>query len=697
MNPYLKAAMLKEESADRKHINETALLPLEGREGYVFLMIDIHGRNTQPTEFIASVTEHAERLANSVGAEANIQHRFEQFLSALNQTLSERVAQGDFSIPINQINALVGIASSNQMFLSGTGDLVALFLHRTKEQRYQVFNLFRSIQTEQSLPTWEKAFAVVLDGDLTSGDVFCVSNKDLARQLAQEELNSILSTIPPTGAVEKIRQYFPTETNVSLIVIQSSETKLIPDEIAQPLASVSIHELDRTKTDTRKLLEDQKPKPSSKVMMKILRVFLKSTWAILMKYTRVLTQKTYQLTRKEHRERIVKTVKTTTDSRLKQLIATYKGLPKSSKTLALASVGIVFVLVIGISVLRNAQARSAELTAYQKQVTQVEEMIEKADGAVIYKDETQARKLYTQALALAAALPQETEERKAKSRELTEQINGAFDTLRHLVTIPSPNLAGEIMVTDGSVGKSLFMNEGIVSILLSNKKLAVLDSSKKSISLTETKDGGAGIPLKTTTEDGTVLILDDRPGITRLDVQNAQMQITNVKPSEGTRWTDIALYNSKLYVIEPKSGQLIRYNRAGNDFDGGTRWIKALSTDLSDAVSLSIDATVFVLKQNGKIVRFVSGSEVGWSQASVDPAITSATDIWTNAESAYVYVLEPSTERLIVYKKEGGDLVTQYRSDAFEGVSDFLVDEPSKTIYFLVGTKLYSISASHLK
>ena len=50
-----------------------------------------------------------------------------------------------------------------ELLLGVVRGVTALFLHRTPSQRYQVFNLSRSIQTEQALPTWEKAFAVVLD------------------------------------------------------------------------------------------------------------------------------------------------------------------------------------------------------------------------------------------------------------------------------------------------------------------------------------------------------------------------------------------------------------------------------------------------------------------------------------------------------------------------------------------------------
>ena len=103
------------------------------------------------------------------------------------------------------------------------------------------------------------------------------------------------------------------------------------------------------------------------------------------------------------------------------------------------------------------------------------------------------------------------------------------------------------------------------------------------------------------------------------------------------------------------------------------------------------------LKKDGSIIRYMNGSEVGWKPGVVDPPLTDATDLWTDADSAYLYVLEPSTKRLIIYKKETGEFLVQYRSDAFSNLTDFLVDEKNYSIYLLTGPKLYSIAASHLK
>jgi len=716
MSMQLKAADLREDSADKKQLNVTVLLPLDGRDGFVFGVVSIHRPGTDGAGPSNVIVEHLERFAQNVGKDANAQHRFEQFLSALNETLAECVKNGDWSVPIQNVNALVGIACDAQMFLSGTGDLTAMFLHRTVEKRYQVFNLFRGIQTEQSLPTWEKTFAVVLDGDLAPGDVFCVSNRDLQRFLDAEELNAALASLPPKSAAAKIRQYFPANADLSLVIVQANEPSQAPQEMAQQLASVSLDNLVRTKDETTSYLEDQKPKPFSNVMKSVNKMrahpvrlgIAKSMWRLALSSVAVAAKMslnsakwtastTVSMAKPEARKRIVTAVKFVTNKHTRTVIGGWKRLPKMTKTLMAAAVALVLVLSFGISALQKSQVRSAELVAYQAQVTEVQGAIEKAGGAIIYKDDNQARILFANALKLANALPKDTPERAKTADQMIAQINAAFDELRHIVTIPQPTLLGELPSATGVTGRALFQSGAGIYAFGSDKLAYLLDPSTKTLNVLATTNGEIGVPTEVTSENGQTLFLDDHPEIARLDLENKLTQITNLKPDAGTRWTDLALYNGKLYVLEPTTGQIVRHNKAGNDFDGGTNWIKAKTADLTDAVSLTIDATVFVLKQSGQIVRFVGGSEVGWHQAAADPALTNPSDILTTTESQYVYVMEPSTQRLVVYKKDTGELVTQYRSDAFAGLTDFLVDEGNKVVYLLAGSKLYSITASHLK
>jgi len=51
----------------------------------------------------------------------------------------------------------------------------------------------------------------------------------------------------------------------------------------------------------------------------------------------------------------------------------------------------------------------------------------------------------------------------------------------------------------------------------------------------------------------------------------------------------------------------------------------------------------------------------------------------------------------VVYRKEDGAFLVQYRSDAWSGLTDFVVDETNKNIYLLAGQNVYTIQASHIQ
>ena len=326
MVPFLKAAQYEPKSPNEHVEGVSVILPLEGRSGYVFVLAYLGKKNPDNEILLQLLSDHTHRLAGSFGKDANAQHRFEQFLGALNETISQTVREGRFSVPIQNFHAIVGIICEDRMFLSGTGELSALFLHRKPSQRYQVFNLFRGIQTEQSLPTWEKPFAVVLDGDLEDGDVFCVSQKDLQRFISTDDLNSILTALPPKSATEKIRQYFGANDGLLLLIIKAeSAISMVPESYAKPLSDVSIDSFVRGQDETSRLLDDQKPDLVGFFKMHTLFFFKKLT-----ERSRILTD----LQRGEPRRKILfKLLLSVGHNLWKTIRHTFKGISFATTTL----------------------------------------------------------------------------------------------------------------------------------------------------------------------------------------------------------------------------------------------------------------------------------------------------------------------------------------------------------------------------
>jgi len=737
MSVEIKGATYEPQAPDEHIRGLSLLLPVQDRGGFIFLIAYTKKESPDSELLLQVLMDQTRRLAETFGKEANPQHRFEQFLGALNETLAEHVREGHWNLPIEDVHALIGIASTSEMYLSGTGDLVALFLHKKPSQRYQIFNLFRGIQTEQSLPTWEKTFAVVLDGDLHAGDVFCVTDKDLQQIIPADELNHILSSLPPIGAVEKIHQYFSHKEGMLLTVLKIVDdtfpSTIQSPHLAVPQSNLSVEELNATEETTDRLLDDQRP--SFSIVLKKIHAFIQSKtdqrsrllndlhsqgslkngirktgrvlWKVAILATKYIIKKTSRsislLKNKEERVQIQKRLqlkKQHTQGEVLSLINRFKGVPNSTKYLVAGIVVAVLVLFIGISVISKSQARATDEKAYQEQLTAIEDVMERAAGAVIYKDENQARSLFVNAQTLIESLPTDTPEREEKAQELNHDLQAALNDIRHLVTVPNPPLLADLeTLTDGVFGNTVLLSEGTLFIAGSDGRTYELNQTEKRFDLAASMGTGETFsPLASTQEDGRLYVLGQTGSVYGVSLENKTISPLEI---QDDRWIDLEAYANRLYLLRPSQngteGQIVRFNRNGSSLTDPSDWITSRTVSFDKAASIAIDGNVYVLMSDGSIARFASGSEEGWDVGIVDPRITSATKLWTDPESDYLYVLEPSTERLIVFRKDSGAFVVQYRSDAFTGLTDFVVDEAGYTIYLLAGSKLYSIAPSHLE
>lgn len=745
MSPYLKAAQYEPKSPHEHVEGVSVILPLEGRSGFVFVLGYVSKKNPDNEVLLQLLSDHVHRLASSFGKDANAQHRFEQFLGALNETVSQTVRDGRFYIPIQNFHASVGIICEDRMFFSGTGELSALFLHRKPSQRYQVFNLFRGIQTEQALPTWEKPFAVVLDGDLEDGDVFCVSQKDLQRHISQDDLNSILTALPPKSATEKIRQYFAANEGLLLLIIKAeSAISSVPESYAKPLSDVSIDSFVRGQDETSKMLADQKPdllgffkahlflftknltersrilsdlrrgEPRLKVFLKLLISISRAIWKTIRRTVKGILFAIATMVNKERRISFlqsVPTMKTTGKQILLQQAQKIRSLPPRTKHFAFLLIGLVVVLVVGLTLLSSMRTRSADQKQFDERVSTIQDIMDRAGGALIYKDENQARSLYQQATILIEQLPNEKPTHTETRSKLTKDIELAMNELRHVVTIPNPTLIAKIeagtsgeqtgalptgrqvrMIRSGSILYTADVHQVIWKIDLGTKKFeslagGIVVSPEPIVDLSE--------------EDGHLFALNTTNQIYDVDVKAGTVtpvSITN--PSSGNMVALLA-YAHRLYLLNRTQNnadaEILKFNKAGSGYGTGSSWISSKTEALTDPHGFTIDGSLYVLHGAGTVSRFQNGAEVGWQLGIVEPPATEATHLWTNTDSKFIYLLEPKTKRLIIYKKDTGGFVVQYTSEAFTELTDFSVDEKAETIYLLSGANIYAISAGHLK
>jgi hypothetical protein len=566
--------------------------------------------------------------------------------------------------------------------------------------------------------------------------VFCVSDKDLQQTIAPDELNQILCVLPPVSAVEKIRQYFSHKESLLLVVLsmadQEQTSPLSESKAAVLKADVSVGELQRMESSTDDLLGDQRPKFSSLIQGVINWIQNKTTsksrilqelnardsaTTMMKRAGRILWRVLFFLGKRSvaHTKTAIKTLaseqertrlkkrirlgKDTGFARLRSIIQHTQNVPRATRFLVLGIIVAVIVLLVGISTLSKSQARSEEEKAYQTTLATIDDLMERAGGAVIYKDEDQARSLYLNAEPLIETLPPDTPERESAAQALTTDLEAALDEIRHLVTIPNPPLLGDLSnVSDGVFGNSLISSAGKLYVFGSDGRVYTFNRENKRFEVLVGDEAKTSPARSSSEEEGRIYVLGEDGVVSLISQEEGTVQVTGVSNSS---LVDIEAYANRLYALRPtvgsQEGQVLRFDRSGSSFSGESNWITSRTVSFDHAVSLTIDGSVYVLMENGRISRFDSGSEEGFEVGVVDPSISAATKLWTNPESTYLYVLEPGLNRLIVFEKETGEFVVQYRSSAFGDLTDFSVDEAGYTIYLLAGSKLYSIAASHIK
>ena len=147
----------------------TILHTLPVGKGWVFGLFTLEHKDDAARERIAHILRsHLEHLAADLADDTNVVRRFEQGLSRVNRDLAR--AAKELSLNIKNFDAVIGVLADGQIFMSGLGQLKALFLHKTAERRYVIYELDQQFHDGQ-VETWDKPLVAVLDGELHPGDL----------------------------------------------------------------------------------------------------------------------------------------------------------------------------------------------------------------------------------------------------------------------------------------------------------------------------------------------------------------------------------------------------------------------------------------------------------------------------------------------------------------------------------------------
>ncbi|MDD5043417.1 MAG: hypothetical protein PHD51_01975 [Patescibacteria group bacterium] len=379
----------------------------------------------------------------------------------------------------------------------------------------------------------------------------------------------------------------------------------------------------------------------------------------------------------------------------------FKQLPRTSQILLIITIVLGILFISSIAVLSLKQKSEESAIAYNDQLQEIENKKNAAEASIIYNDENKGRGLLWEAKKLVETLPAGQKKQRETKSNLLDELNVLLEKLRKVENISAPIVVADFKTVDPTI--QLF------KIIASGNKLFTFNpfnnviyrlnlGAENTIDILKESSTSLGhLNLAINKNENTILFYRSNRSLVELNIKDNTLKDVAINLNNSSAdIKEMSLYNNRLYLLDTFNRQIFRHNEALDGYARGNAWIKDETVNLDGLVSFAVDGGAYVLKNNGEILKFLSGYKQKFEPTLPDPAWANPSKLWTSAKSSYLYVLEPPEKRLLVFDKNG-KLTVQYYSDKFNDLKDFTVDETLKKIYLLNGTQIYSINATHLK
>lgn len=277
------------------------------------------------------------------------------------------------------------------------------------------------------------------------------------------------------------------------------------------------------------------------------------------------------------------------------------------------------------------------------------------------------------------------------SENLIKAFEEKLNQINKIVSLPVAYRETEIPAND--------FNFLPAQINIASSNILLATASQKtniifSLPVTGTKNGNfipTDLPedinwIKTATDKNNLILLAENNEFYKFDLSSkASSRLALTLPQE-TKVQDMVIFNNNLYLLDSQNNKIIRCANLTNC----QAWLKE-KTDLSQAVSLAVDGSVYILEKNGAISQYFGGTKKQAVQIKFKPFSEQFFKIQANPESENIYLGDKTKKRIIIASKDG-QLIKQYVSQKLNKLDDFQISPDAKTIFILSNKKIYQIA-----
>ena len=183
-------------------------------------------------------------------------------------------------------------------------------------------------------------------------------------------------------------------------------------------------------------------------------------------------------------------------------------------------------------------------------------------------------------------------------------------------------------------------------------------------------------------------------GIYQYEINNnpdsSSAQLIKEQGDSDREATSLGIFNSYLYVFNPEKRNIYRYIIQDNDLSDPIGWlIDKTGLEFEEINHMNINGQIWLSTQNADIKQYGKGEPVDFSLAPIEPQLEQISDIFTDENSEYIYVLDSQQQRIVVFNQKG-ELFQQITAANLAGATQITVNPETQQLFVLNGSLVYT-------
>jgi hypothetical protein len=201
-------------------------------------------------------------------------------------------------------------------------------------------------------------------------------------------------------------------------------------------------------------------------------------------------------------------------------------------------------------------------------------------------------------------------------------------------------------------------------------------------------------PIPGYEDKASLLLLDGNNRVFRYNSIDGSTLISFGDPVPWQGASELEVFSDRLYVADEPINQIYRY-APGTYADPPTPWFQPTTqVRLAGVEAMRIDGDIWLLFNDGKVVRYHAGEQVPFS---LDDSVALPTDpvdlyISQSVNDPSLYLADAAEERILFFNKDSGDFAGQFQAAEgrpLRGLRSIFIDEVRGTLFILTNEALY--------